>query len=69
MTVTFCPLWLGQALSISERAVVLQQGQVQPEAESTLHVEEAQAGDAGVYTRWATNPQGMGSATTRVRVA
>ncbi|XP_028384215.1 platelet-derived growth factor receptor-like protein [Phyllostomus discolor] len=60
---------LGRPPYVSERAnVVRRKGQVQQEAESTLYVEEARAGDAGVYTCRATNLQGTGTATTRVHV-
>lgn len=38
------------------------------EAGSTLYVEEARAGDSGIYTCQATNLQGTGIATTRVHV-
>ncbi|XP_066244298.1 platelet-derived growth factor receptor-like protein [Saccopteryx leptura] len=60
---------LGRPPYVSERAdVVHQEGQVQQEAGSTLYVEEARAGDAGIYTCRATNLQGTGTATTRVHV-
>ncbi|XP_019482792.1 PREDICTED: platelet-derived growth factor receptor-like protein [Hipposideros armiger] len=60
---------LGRPPYISEWAdVVRRKGQVQQEAGSTLYVEEARAGDAGVYICRATNLQGTGTATTRVRV-
>ncbi|XP_046932813.1 platelet-derived growth factor receptor-like protein [Lynx rufus] len=60
---------LGRPPYVSEWAsVVRQEGQVQQEAGSTLHVEEARAGDSGIYTCRATNLQGTGTATTRVRV-
>lgn len=62
-------LQLGRPPYISEWAdVVRRKGQVQQEAGSTLYVEEARAGDAGVYICHATNLQGTGTATTRVRV-
>lgn len=48
--------------------VVRKEGQVQQEAGSTLYVEEARAGDAGIYTCRATNLQGTGTATTHVHV-
>ncbi|XP_049504864.1 platelet-derived growth factor receptor-like protein [Panthera uncia] len=60
---------LGRPPYVSEWAsVVRQEGQVQQEAGSTLHVEEARAGDSGIYTCRATNLQGTGTATTHVRV-
>lgn len=62
-------LQMGRPPYVSERAdVVRREGQAQQEAGSTLYVEEARAGDAGVYTCRATNLQGTGTATTRVRV-
>ncbi|XP_037656862.1 platelet-derived growth factor receptor-like protein [Choloepus didactylus] len=60
---------LGRPPYTSERVdVVRWEGQVQQDAVSTLYVEETQAGDAGVYTCWATNLQGTGTAATRIRV-
>ncbi|KAM5300882.1 platelet-derived growth factor receptor-like protein [Glossophaga mutica] len=60
---------LGRPPYVSERAdVVRREGQVQQETGSTLYVEEARAGDAGIYTCRATNLQGTGTATTRVYV-
>lgn len=62
-------LQLGRPLYTNEQAdLVRREGQVQQKAASTLYVEEAQAGDAGVYTCRATNRQGTGTATTHVRV-
>ncbi|XP_054423890.1 platelet-derived growth factor receptor-like protein [Pteronotus mesoamericanus] len=60
---------LGRPPYVSERAdVVHRKGQVQQKVGSTLYVEEARAGDAGTYTCRATNLQGTGTATTRIRV-
>ncbi|KAM7141681.1 platelet-derived growth factor receptor-like protein, partial [Molossus nigricans] len=60
---------LGRPPYVSERAdTVRRKGQVQQEAGSTLYVEEARDGDAGVYTCRATNLQGTRAATTRVQV-
>ncbi|XP_037012814.2 platelet-derived growth factor receptor-like protein [Artibeus jamaicensis] len=60
---------LGRPPYVSERAhAVRREGQVQQEAGSTLYVEEARAGDAGIYTCRATNLQGTGTATTHVHV-
>ncbi|XP_070270674.1 platelet-derived growth factor receptor-like protein [Myotis yumanensis] len=60
---------MGRPPYVSEWAdVVHREGQAQQEAGSTLYVEEARAGDAGVYTCRATNLQGTGMATTRVHV-
>ncbi|XP_015398068.2 platelet-derived growth factor receptor-like protein [Panthera tigris] len=63
-------LRLGRPPYVSEWAsVVRQEGQVQQEAGSTLHVEEARAGDSGIYTCRATNLQGTGTATTPLSLA
>lgn len=62
-------LQLGRPLYTNEWAdLVRREDQVQQEAGSTLYVEEARAGDAGVYTCRATNLQGTGTATTHVSV-
>lgn len=62
-------LQLGRPPYVSERAdMVRHKDQVQQETGSTLYVEEARTGDAGVYTCRATNLQGTGAATTRVQV-
>lgn len=62
-------LQLGRPPYVSEQVdTVRRKGQVQQEAGSTLYVEEARAGDAGVYTCRATNLQGTGAASTRVQV-
>ena len=66
---SLCLLQLGRPPYVSEWAdVVRREGQVQQEAGSSLYVEEARVGDAGIYTCRATNLQGTGTATTHVHV-
>lgn len=62
-------LQMGRPPYVSERAdVVRREGRAWKEAGSTLYVEEARVGDAGIYTCRATNLQGTGTATTSVHV-